>query len=345
MSMVYRVAIAGCHRMLNRTPGSHNWAAAFAAVPETKVVAVCDLGAQTRADFIACWRDVAAYDDYGRMLREIQPDIVCIATRQTMHAVQCEMAVDAGVRGILSDKPLATSLAEADRILSACRRKGVPLAFGLDRRWWPMYRQLRQQIADGLIGKVTGAIGYAVPNLINHGCHWYDTVMLLLGDPEPLWVSGFIDDLAGDPPDSRRRLDPPGYGQVGFADGTVAYFTPSGGPGPSFEVQGERGRLFILNDREVYLRSFDGQANAWSALRPLAVPDSITGWPAGPAAVRDLVQAIANGGATACDVAHARCATEIGFAFHLSHARDGTKVSLPAADRSLTIPSFPWGNE
>ena len=95
-----RVAISGCHRMLSKQPGSHNWAAAFAAVPQTQIVAVFDAGAQTRQDFVACWsapdRAVAAYGDYGAMLREVRPDLLCVATRQTLHADQIEQAVDAG---------------------------------------------------------------------------------------------------------------------------------------------------------------------------------------------------------------------------------------------------------
>ena len=51
-----RVAVAGCHRMTHRTPGSHNFATAFHAVPETDVVAVFDLGADTRTEFVDCWR-------------------------------------------------------------------------------------------------------------------------------------------------------------------------------------------------------------------------------------------------------------------------------------------------
>jgi predicted dehydrogenase len=75
-----RVAIAGCHRMLSREPGSHNFAADFAAVPETTVVAVCDRGAATRDAFRACWRgawgDLPAYDDFARMVGDGRPDVV-----------------------------------------------------------------------------------------------------------------------------------------------------------------------------------------------------------------------------------------------------------------------------
>ena len=135
-----RVAIAGCHRMVGPAPGSHNFAAAFSAVPQVQVVGVFDRGAETRAQFAACWSTVwgaiPAFDDYAQMLERAAPDLVCIATRQTQHAEQIEGAVRAGVRGILCDKPLATSLEEADRIGAACRE--VALLFALDRRWTPV---------------------------------------------------------------------------------------------------------------------------------------------------------------------------------------------------------------
>ena len=61
--------------------------------------------------------------------------------------------------------------------------------------------------------------------------------------------------------------------------------------------------------------------------------------------VADLARAVREGGRTACDIAEARRATEIGFALHSSSAQDGVRVPLPAADRMLKIESFPWGNE
>ena len=79
--------------------------------------------------------------------------------------------------------------------------------------------------------------------------------------------------------------------------------------------------------------------------QPLAIPHPEGDFPSGTAIVRDLVDAVASRGSTACDVEEARRATEIGFAVHLSHARQGARIDLPATDRELRIPSFPWGNE
>jgi predicted dehydrogenase len=343
--------------MLTRQPGSHNWAVGFAAVPETEVVAVYDAGVETREAFVACWSEhdapIAAYDDYPRLLREVRPDVVCIATRQTQHAAQIEQAVAEGARGVLCDKPLAISLAEVDRIVAACRGAGVALAFGLDRRWMSRYRWAQEVVAGGAIGRVTGVIAYGLPNLINHGCHWYDVALSLAGDPEVAWVSGLVDDVSATPPDSPRWLDPPGRAQVGLANGATLYVTPDGGPGPAFEVLGGRGRLQLMNDaRDVTLWQSDRPGGAVRRVQPAEVglpphPATPRGWESGPAAVIDLVMAIrAEGGAsTACGVEEARRASEIGFAVHASSAAGGRRLRIQDVDRQLRIPSLPWGNE
>ena len=335
-----RVAIAGCHRMLLRDLTNHNFAAAFNAVPDTEIVGVFDYGEETRVEFVECWRevlgDIPTYGDYRRMLDEVRPDLLCIATRQTMHVDQVEAAVAAGVRGILCDKPLATSLDEMDRILAACGE--IPLAFGLDRRWSERYRYLRETMTER-IGSVTGLIAFGLPNTINHGCHWYDSLLALLGDPQPVWVSGLIDDTGFD--NSRRRMDPPSRAQIGFDNGVVGYITTDGLKGQSFEVFGARGLLFICADAsEVYLwRQGAGR------VEPICLPFVRRRWPEGPAMVRDLVETVRRGGRTACDIDQARRATEIGFAIHDSSRKGGARVDLSEVDRSLRVESFPWGNE
>ena len=206
MGQSYRIAIAGCHRMLDRKPANHNFATAFDAVADTEIVAVFDLGADTRRTFVDCWgTQIAAYDQFGQMLEKEQPDILCLATSQTMHADQIQEAVTAGVRGILCDKPLATSLAESDRLLDACRTAGVPLALGLDRRWLNSYHRLAELLRNGIVGQVQSLIVYGIPNLINHGCHWYDAALQLAGDLEPQWGER----LRGRFPRRSARFPPP----------------------------------------------------------------------------------------------------------------------------------------
>ena len=165
------------------------------------------------------------------------------------------------------------------------------------------------------IGEVKSIIAYGLPNLINHGCHWYDALFALAGDVEPVWASGFVDDFSTEPEDSRRRMDPSGRAQIGLSNGTVLYITPDGaytgrGLPMSFEVIGDTGRLFVLNDAH---QSFFWTSDSSDQVQLVELPQDTNAWSAGPAMVRDLVQAIQTNGRTKCDVDQARRATEIGL--------------------------------
>lgn len=341
------VAISGCHRQVTKKIGAHNFATFFDAVPETRISAVFDLGPETKEEFVNCWGDVAAYDNYGQMLDESKPDIICIATSHKMHADQVEAAVASGVRGIIVDKPLVPSLTELDRIVNACRDGNVPFVLALDRRWWPGYNHVRNAIRDGIIGDVISVSHFGLPNLINHGSHTYDALLMVLGDPEPASVSGFVEDLSDEPLDSRKRLDPSGNAEIVFSNGVRAWVAKAHGRLRfDFHVLGTEGHLIILEDatKAFVLRQESGSESV-TPPEPLSIPATEEGWPAGPAMVRDLVNAIRSGGRTACDIEHARRTTEIGFAIHESSAREGAVVSLPLENRSRRIESFPWGNE
>tara|TARA_B100000686_G_C16767200_1_gene962623 strand:+ start:1352 stop:2386 length:1035 start_codon:yes stop_codon:yes gene_type:complete len=344
MTSQLRVAIAGCHRMLDTLNRGHNWANAFSRVKETKIVAVFDKGEETRTEFKHVWRefweDIPSYDDYEKMLVETKPDIVCVTTSQKMHADQIETAIQLGVRGIACEKPLSTSLEESDRIISICRENNVPIAYLLDRRWMKQHRKIRNIIKDGAIGNVVSVVGFGSPNLINHGCHWYDMALGLAGDVEPVWLSGHIDDISDEPSDSRKILDPPGRLVTQLEDGAFIHIIPEG-PKVGFNVTGSEGGLIASQDfRKAYYWREDEAKQIH-----LSLPTEKEEWPAGPAAINDLVTSILKGQRTSCDIDEARRATEIGFAVHASNKLNGAKVQLPLKERNTKIESFPWGNE
>lgn len=342
-----RVAIAGCHRQVQATPGGHNWASGFAPVPEANVVAIFDRGAETRQQFQDTWHntwgDIAAYDDYDNMLAEVKPDIVCVSTRQTYHAEHVEAAVAAGVRGVVVEKPLSTTLEEADRIIAACRDAGVPLANGTELRWSRQYQALISLLREGAIGEVTSVLMFGVTELINHGCHWYDLALGMAGDAEPVWASAIIDDPSEW--DDWRREDPHGRGWVGLDNGVKLAVLREGGS-RAFTVLGTAGRLEIFNEAaQAYLWKTNPGSRSLSEMPSLVpLPVDTDPWARGSAIVRDLVNAVRTGGKTMCDVEETRRLTEIGFAFHASHQLGGARVDMPVMDRTLRIDSRPWGN-
>lgn len=85
-------------------------------------------------------------------------DAVIISTPPGMHVDLIELAVDHGIPA-LCEKPLATTLADADRAVAIVSESDVPVQIGFNRRFDPGYRKARDLVADGAIGIVTLVVG------------------------------------------------------------------------------------------------------------------------------------------------------------------------------------------
>jgi myo-inositol 2-dehydrogenase/D-chiro-inositol 1-dehydrogenase len=84
-----------------------------------------------------------------------RPDVaaVVVATPEYLHAEQVEAAAAAG-KHVLCEKPIAPSLAEADRMIAACAAAGVHLLVGHSRRFTRRYMEVRAALDRGDIGEV-----------------------------------------------------------------------------------------------------------------------------------------------------------------------------------------------
>jgi predicted dehydrogenase len=112
----------------------------FAENPLCSLVAVVDRSAE-RARTIALEVGCAAYEDAAELPRDL--DAVSIAVPTALHA---EVAIPLLERGIptLIEKPLASTLAEADAILAAAKRGGCTVAVGHVERFQPGLRKVRE---------------------------------------------------------------------------------------------------------------------------------------------------------------------------------------------------------
>ena len=148
----YRVGIVGCtgiasqpsqtlsHPILG-TVAPHSHAAGYNCVPSTEVVAVCDLVPERTQAFVATWQhrwsNIAQFQDYREMLARENLDIVSVVTSDHRHADITVDAAEAGARAIFCEKPLATTVADADRMIEAVEKHGVFLSVDHSRRWQP----------------------------------------------------------------------------------------------------------------------------------------------------------------------------------------------------------------
>ena len=159
---------------------------------QAQLVAACDFDQQTLDDFIQQWPDetITGYKDHREMLANEKLDIVTVATSDHRHADLVADAAEAGVKGIFCEKPLATTLADADRMIAACAANDTLLSVDHTRRWWPLWRRSKELIAEGAIGPVQYIIGTLTgprAMLFRNGTHLLDTVCYF-ADAQPAWV-------------------------------------------------------------------------------------------------------------------------------------------------------------
>ena len=120
-------------------------------VPEAKLIAVADVAAQ-RACQVADELEIEhSYDNFEEMVQRKDIDAVLIASPDKFHAQGIRVAAAAG-KDILCEKPIATTLEDADAALREVARAKVRLQIGFMRRYDPAYATAMKRIEAGEIG-------------------------------------------------------------------------------------------------------------------------------------------------------------------------------------------------
>lgn len=197
--MERRVIIAGCGQM------AHRWLESLAA-PELAgrlaVVALVDPALEAaekmKADFGR--GEASVYGDLQTALSNAEPDIVFdIAIPATRHDI-VRNALDRGCH-VLTEKPMATSMADAREINALARAKGKIHAVTQNRRFRAGIRRVRALVESGVLGRITAVHSdfFLAPHfggfrdvmdhvlLLDMAVHTFDAARFISGE-EPLTV-------------------------------------------------------------------------------------------------------------------------------------------------------------
>ena len=117
-------------------------------------------------ELVACWDDneqrgreaAAAFGmeyraDSEAITADPNIDAVIVATETNRHAEYVEQAAAAG-KAILCQKPLATTLADCDRIIEAVRRSGVKFSVAFQMRQDPVNRKIKELVEAKAVGEI-----------------------------------------------------------------------------------------------------------------------------------------------------------------------------------------------
>lgn len=121
--------------------------------PDTEVVACCEEDAAARADLAAKGRVKITHDDFAKMLREVECDVVAIGDYYAKRGAMVLAALNAG-KHVLSDKPLCTTLAEQAEIERIAAERKLVVGLQLDSRGCAALLKSREIICSGEIGEV-----------------------------------------------------------------------------------------------------------------------------------------------------------------------------------------------
>lgn len=132
--------------------GSAFHAPLIATTPGARLTAVVARSAAARAAVGERYPGTAVVPDLGS-LADLGIDVAVVATPNHTHAEIATALIGAGIAAVV-DKPLATDVADAGRLIDTAEREGVALTCYQNRRWDGDFATLRRLVADGRLGRV-----------------------------------------------------------------------------------------------------------------------------------------------------------------------------------------------
>ncbi|OCN05823.1 dehydrogenase [Erysipelotrichaceae bacterium MTC7] len=159
----------------------------------TDLVAVCDLDSEIRKSIEEKYR-VKTYADVEEMLNNEDIDAVSIATPDAFHLEPSLTAIRHG-KPILVEKPLATTIEDATKILEEAKKHNVRVAVDYHKRWDPAAINLKNELSnvgkpirgymsmDDIIDVPTEWFNWAHKSSPVHflGTHCYDQIRWFMG--------------------------------------------------------------------------------------------------------------------------------------------------------------------
>lgn len=263
---------------------AHVHAAGYAALLRDRPDIELRVADPERPELAARFPYAATYDE----LLAWQPDGVLVCSENARHAALVRQAAAAGAH-VLCEKPLATTADDARAMISACRTAGVSLMTAYPVRFHPAFRQLRDTIQAGALGRVLSASATNNGQAPIEARRWFVDPQLAGGGAlidHTVHVADLLDDLLSRTPvevyaqvnrivhAERVSVETGGLVVVTYDDGTVAtidcsWSAPASYPawggltltvecaGGTVEFDAFNDRLDLFDDSEGCLRWLD----------------------------------------------------------------------------------------
>ncbi len=181
------------------------------------------------------------FNDYTEALEKTSPDAVCISTYPDTHESFAVMAFEKGCH-VFMEKPIADSVAGAERVAAAAKKAGKKLVIGYILRHhpsWIKFIEIAQELGKPLVMRMNlnqQSHGYmwdvhrnlmkSLSPIVDCGVHYID-VMCQMVRSKPIQVYAIGARLTNDIPEGNYNY---GQLQIRFEDGSVGWYEAGWGP-------------------------------------------------------------------------------------------------------------------
>lgn len=229
---------------------------------QARLTAICDVE-EEKAAAVADQYDVPNYyTDYQVMLEEGDLDAISVCLPNHLHRDVVVAALERDV-AVLCEKPISTSLAEADEMVAAADASDAVLMIDQTERFGPVYEKTKDLLDQGIVGEIhnvrsrfshPGPEGWSPRStwftdaeasgggaLIDIGIHNADLINHLFGDVDELM--GYSDTLSMD-----TEVEDTAVAVLRFADGTLGTFETAWRTDPAsitMQIVGEEGVVYV----------------------------------------------------------------------------------------------------
>ena len=174
-------------------------AAGFSKHHDARLVAVCDQDPHKAEQAAQRW-GARAFTDPEQLFAEAPVELAVIATSSAARWAVIAPALVAGVKVLVIEKPLASTLDESKQLVDAIDAAGVKSLVNFSRHWDPSMRRLRENLRSGEFGRIQRIVGTYGKGISNNGSHMIDLVAFLC-DARPVKARAL-----GSPLDSHEAL-------------------------------------------------------------------------------------------------------------------------------------------
>jgi predicted dehydrogenase len=259
---------------------------AILAQPRLRLVGVADPDPTVRRE-IARLHGLPAFTTAEELFSACPAEAAVIAAPDQTHPELLRHAAAHGLRAVLCEKPLASSLAEAEELVRLLEDAGAALCVNYSRRFLPEYEDMRRHMAAGELGRLESLLIYYSRGFRHNASHYLDLLLWWLGEPMRVRVDGRRPGISPDDPTLSLTL---GYADglearlVGLSDGTLRI--------NEIDIIGTRARMTL------------DTMGTLTRCSPAEHPDypGLTVFVPGHAARADLNQALPNAAAHLADV-------------------------------------------